>query len=54
MDGKVLAPIFEADWLGANPPRFTDQSIEGRIGTGVSREATEDVIERLKALGYIE
>jgi predicted AlkP superfamily phosphohydrolase/phosphomutase len=54
MDGKVLAPIFEADWLGANPPRYTDQSIEGQVGTGVSREATEDVIERLKALGYIE
>ncbi len=35
------------------PIRQTE-SIEGQVGTGVSREATEDVLERLKALGYIE
>jgi predicted AlkP superfamily phosphohydrolase/phosphomutase len=54
MDGKVLAPIYEADWLRANPPRYAELNIEGQVGPGVSREATEDVLERLKALGYIE
>jgi predicted AlkP superfamily phosphohydrolase/phosphomutase len=54
MDGKVLAPIFEADWIRANPPRYADVDIAGQVGAGVSREATEDVLDRLKALGYIE
>jgi predicted AlkP superfamily phosphohydrolase/phosphomutase len=54
MDGKVLAPIFDEGWLRAKPPRYADRSIEGQVGTGVSREATEDVLERLRALGYIE
>jgi predicted AlkP superfamily phosphohydrolase/phosphomutase len=54
MDGKVLTPIFDEKWLGANPPRYADRVIEGQVGAGVSREATEDVLERLRALGYIE
>jgi hypothetical protein len=54
MDGKVLAPIYEAEWLRANPPQYADKDIEGSVGAGVSREATEDVLDRLRALGYIE
>ena len=54
MDGKVLAPIFEPEWLRANPPRYVEKDIEGEVGGGVSREGTEDVLERLKALGYIQ
>ncbi len=54
MDGKVLASIFEADWIRANPPRYVDKEIRGSVGGGVSREAADDVRERLRALGYIE
>jgi predicted AlkP superfamily phosphohydrolase/phosphomutase len=54
MDGKVLAPIFESEWLLANPARYVEKEIEGDVGGGVSREGTDDVLERLKALGYIQ
>jgi hypothetical protein len=54
MDGKVLAPIFEPEWLRANPPRYIEKNIEADVGGGVSREGTEDVLERLRALGYIQ
>jgi predicted AlkP superfamily phosphohydrolase/phosphomutase len=54
MDGKVLAPIFDPEWLRANPPSYVDKDIEGDVGGGVSREGTDDVLERLKALGYIQ
>jgi predicted AlkP superfamily phosphohydrolase/phosphomutase len=54
MDGKVLAPIFDPEWLRANPPRYVEADIEGTVGGGVSREGSEDVLERLRALGYIQ
>ena len=54
MDGKVLAPIFESEWLRANPPRYVEKDITGNVGGGVSREGAEDVLERLRALGYIQ
>jgi predicted AlkP superfamily phosphohydrolase/phosphomutase len=54
MDGKVLAPIFELEWLSANPPRYVEKDIIGGVGGGVSREGAEDVFERLRALGYIQ
>jgi predicted AlkP superfamily phosphohydrolase/phosphomutase len=54
MDGKVLAPIFELEWLSANPPRYVEKDIIGDVGGGVSREGSEDVLERLRALGYIQ
>jgi hypothetical protein len=54
MDGKVLAPIFESEWLRANPPRYVEKDITGDVGGGVSREGTEEVLERLRALGYIQ
>ena len=54
MDGKVLAPIFESEWLRANPPRYVEKDITGDVGGGVSREGTEEVLERFRALGYIQ
>lgn len=54
MDGKVLVPIFEPAWLSANPPRYVEKDVERTVGGGVSREGEEDVLERLKALGYIQ
>jgi len=54
MDGKVLAPIFEPEWLLSNPPRYVEKNIEGDVGGSVSREGTDDVLERLRALGYIQ
>jgi len=54
LDGKVLAPIFDIEWLSANPPRYVEKDILGDVGGGVSREGAEDVLERLRALGYIQ
>jgi predicted AlkP superfamily phosphohydrolase/phosphomutase len=54
MDGKVLAPMYDPDWLSANLPRYVEKDITGNVGAGVSREGEEDVLERLKALGYIQ
>jgi predicted AlkP superfamily phosphohydrolase/phosphomutase len=54
MDGKVLAPIFEPEWLSANPPGYVEKDIRGTVGGGVSREGEEEVLERLRALGYIQ
>ena len=54
LDGKVLAPIFEPEWLRDNPPRYAEKNIEGDVGGGVSREGADDVLERLRALGYIQ
>jgi predicted AlkP superfamily phosphohydrolase/phosphomutase len=53
MDGKVLAPIYDPERLRAYPPRYVEKNIEGSVGGGVSREGSEDVLQRLKALGYV-
>jgi len=54
MDGKVFAHIFESEWLRENPPRYVEKDITGGVGGGVSREGPDDVLERLRARGYIQ
>ena len=54
MDGKMLASIFESDWLGSYAPRYVDADTSLRPDGDVPTEASPDVIEELKALGYIE
>lgn len=54
MDGKVLASIFESDWLAENPLRFSDTDTSLRPEDGVMTEASEEALEELRALGYIE
>ena len=57
MDGKVLAQIFESHWLTQHAPRYADidttlaiKDVEDGFETDVSEEA----LEQLRALGYIE
>ncbi len=54
MDGKVLAQAFETEWFAAHTPRYLDME------TGIAErkespltEDTDEVIERLKSIGYI-
>jgi predicted AlkP superfamily phosphohydrolase/phosphomutase len=54
MDGKVLASVFDPAWFRTSSIRFVDAdtslSPDGAIPTDVSEEA----LEELRALGYIE
>ena len=54
MDGKVLAPIYESVWLARNAPRYADIDTTLESETDVETEASEDALEQLRALGYIE
>jgi predicted AlkP superfamily phosphohydrolase/phosphomutase len=56
MDGKVLVQAFHRPWLADHPPRYVD------VETAISPEqrgqpltdATEEAIERLKSIGYLQ
>jgi predicted AlkP superfamily phosphohydrolase/phosphomutase len=56
MDGKVLASIFDSEWLESHGPRYADVdtswSPERELDT--MTEGQEEVLERLRAIGYIE
>jgi hypothetical protein len=56
MDGKVLAQIFESRYLADHPPRYIDKdtSLASDKEAITSTEGDEEVMERLKALGYIQ
>lgn len=54
MDGRVLKEIISEDYLNSNPVRFTAESQYDPSGeVEFSPEENEEVIERLKNLGYI-
>ena len=54
MDGRVLKEIISEEYLNSHPVRLTAQSNEEQTGEmEYSAEENEDVIERLKSLGYI-
>ncbi|HXV61111.1 MAG TPA: alkaline phosphatase family protein [Vicinamibacteria bacterium] len=53
MDGKVLAQIFEPETLERAPPRYVDSEIDFDVGTEASSEGQDDVLERLRSIGYI-
>jgi len=54
MDGHVLASVFESDWLERNPSRYADVDTSWSPEPGGMTEASEDALEELRALGYIE
>lgn len=58
MDGKVLASVFESSWLNAHLPHYVDVdtsfSPETDAAANGSDEASEDALEQLRSLGYIE
>jgi Type I phosphodiesterase / nucleotide pyrophosphatase len=54
MDGKVLAQIFEGPWLESHPPHYADIDTSFSTNEEAQAEGNEEILEQLKALGYIE
>ncbi len=60
MDGKVLAQIFESHWLTQHAPRYADIDTTLAIKAikdgedGFETDVSEEALEQLRALGYIE
>ena len=54
MDGKLLPQIFEASWLETHPPRYADIDTSLSIDEEAITEGREEMLEQLKALGYIQ
>jgi len=56
MDGRVLTELFEADHARNHPARKADLSFPGARPTqpGFSPDEQAEIIERLRALGYID
>jgi hypothetical protein len=55
MDGKVLVQAFEPEWFAAHAPRYLDmETAIARRENAPLTEDTDEVIERLKSIGYIK
>ena len=54
MDGKVGVSSFEAAWLEAHPPRYVDADTSLHPVKAPTEEASEEMLERLRSLGYLE
>ena len=54
MDGKVGASSFDAAWLEAHPPRYVDADTSLLPVTAPAGEVSEEMLERLRALGYLQ
>ncbi len=54
MDGKVGVSTFEPAWLEANPPRYVDADTSLLPLTAPTGEVSEEMLERLRSLGYLE
>jgi len=54
MDGKVLAQIFEGPWLADHPPQYADIDTSFTSDEEAQAEGNEEILEQLKALGYIQ
>jgi hypothetical protein len=56
MDGRVLIDLFESEFVESHAIRYDGglEDIAARPSGDHSKEETEPVEERLKALGYID
>ncbi len=56
LDGHVLEDALAEQWLHAHPPRFAEEDSSIPLGLAVSISTTDEdtVMERLRALGYVE
>jgi predicted AlkP superfamily phosphohydrolase/phosphomutase len=54
MDGKVGVSSFDAAWLDANPPRYVDTDTSLIPLTVPTGEVSEEMLERLRVLGYVQ
>ncbi|RMD60190.1 hypothetical protein D6833_10225 [Candidatus Parcubacteria bacterium] len=55
MDGQVLTDLIEEDFLAKHPVRFVDSYDDPDTGVGATAdmESSEELKERLRALGYL-
>jgi predicted AlkP superfamily phosphohydrolase/phosphomutase len=54
MDGKVAVQLFDSDWLNEHPARYsTEDSSLASVGAA-TEDGTEEALEQLRTLGYIE
>ena len=54
MDGKVGASSFDAAWLEAHPPRYVDADTSLLPVNTPAEEVSEEMLERLRSLGYLQ
>jgi arylsulfatase A-like enzyme len=54
MDGKVLPYVFESSWLEKHLPRYADIDTTRTTNAQAQKEGTEQELEDLRALGYIQ
>jgi len=54
MDGKTLVQAFEPDWLESHPPRYQEIPLAIAAEPAPLGEDSEEVIDRLRAIGYVE
>jgi predicted AlkP superfamily phosphohydrolase/phosphomutase len=54
MDGKTLVQAFDPDWLDRNPPRYRDVPLAVVEEPVPLTEGSEEVIDRLRSIGYLQ
>jgi predicted AlkP superfamily phosphohydrolase/phosphomutase len=54
MDGKPLAALFDERWLAARAPRYAAASRMAEAEATPSSEASDEVLERLEGIGYMQ
>jgi predicted AlkP superfamily phosphohydrolase/phosphomutase len=54
MDGKILPQVFESQWLADHPPRYVDIDTSIKQKEKALTEGREEILEQLRALGYIQ
>ena len=54
MDGKTLVQAFDPDWLERHPPRYRDVPLAVVEEPVPLTEDSEEVIDRLRSIGYLQ
>lgn len=56
-DGRILTELFDETWLAEHPPKVVPKQLEAasdEAETVFTPEESEELLERLKSLGYLE
>ncbi len=54
MDGALSTQSFEPDWLAAHPPRYIDTDTSRQSTDAPAEEISDELLERLRSLGYLQ
>ena len=54
MDGKVAVQLFQPQWLAQHPPHYADIDTTMTLEEAPSTEVSEEMLKRLRSLGYIQ